>query len=584
MTTEEEAAVHSEVADAISAGQFVERLTAHAWGNLGSERYNAAIAAATSLHNSGDVDLLALFRNYLAAPTVDRGTLFSGIFFRRAMPKLNSRAADMLQTISDFSTRPPEEKAYFPHEGFPAWCQSEPSRPLACLEMAKKEPDKYGRLLVYIFPAGARIDAGLFLSEAIDLARSDNIALKRSAIAALGEMDLCGDPSLQERAIEELRYQIAISMDDVLTAVAFRAMLEIAKRTGDHAAIKAIMIIVPPKAGPETQTAMAEALWRLAKTADTELIETILTALLPLGASNEMVLSQLDEGLSDLLNEDRLPLIVQFLEDVVEHPAFPTDLKAFDSFVHKLTTEHSGLFGLVLVRAFLAGGLQWRLEVAGLVRGIGDEIDEFDVDFQKLGWSDGDITFVCRKAIGYLPLAPVACASILISALRGVGEEAAAHIAALLLDPLLINYPGAPQEYLKKRQEHETKAVAEHIQHALAELQKYLKVLRSAGDVPELRASEQYRRIQKELQREEAAATWKAARAQSIFMSIMKSSMVLNSHQTVHYQEGPDGSLIRRESGMTSHGVSFETPRLDVVDPLGLNYRLMMYRLERRPS
>jgi hypothetical protein len=584
MTPEEATAVQTEVSEAINAGQLIERLVAHAWGQMGSARYNAAADAAAALHNGGEVDLLALFRNYLAAPTVEQGTLFGGIFFRRTMPKLHSNANDMLQTIAAFSARPPGEKAYFPDQGFPAWCQAESSRPLACLELMKTEPEKFERLLIYVFHAGAIIDAPHFLREAIELARSGEMTLKRPAMAALGEMDLRADPTLQDRAIEELRFQIAISMDDAMTAVAFLGLLEIAKRTGDLTAIKASMIIVPPKAGPDTQVAMAQALWRLAKAADSEFIATILSALRPLGASNQLVLDQLDEGLSVLLSEDSLPAVAKFLESVVEHPAFPADLKSFDSLVHKLTTERPDLFGLLLVRALLTGSIPWRLEVAKLVRGIGDHIDEFDIDFKKMSMTDADTAFVCRKAIGHLPLAPVACASILISALRALSGEAAAHVAELLLDPLLINYPGTLQEYVKKRQGKESKPVAKHLEYALAVLQIYLKGLRAAGEVPELRASDQYRKIQQELQREDAAATWKAARAQSIFMSIIKSSMVLHSHQTAYYQEARDGSLVRHESGMTSHGVSIETPRLDVVDPLGLNYRLMLYRLERRPS
>lgn len=581
---EDETAVHAEVSAAINAGQFVERLAAQAWGNLGSERYNAALAAATALHNAGDVDLLAVFRNYLAQPTLERSAVFSGAFFRRAMPNLNSSASDMLQTIAAFSTRPAGEKAYHPDEGFPAWCQSDPSRPLACLELAKKEPEKYRRLLVYIFQAGARVNASHFLDEAINLARSDIAEVKRPGLAALGEMDLRSETKLQDRAIEELEHQIAISTDDNLTAIAFRALLEIAKRTGDNTAIKASMIIVPQKAGADTQTAMAEALWRLAKTADDALIASILTALQPIGASNPLVVSQLDEGLSDLLDERRLGMIGDFLQSIFEHPDAPADLKSFDSVVHKLQGDRRDLFGLLLVHALLTGSIQWRQEVVGLVRGIGDQIDEFDIDFKAMGITDADIAFVCRKAIGHLPLAPVACASILISALRAVGDDAATHIAGLLLDPLLINYPGSPQVYLKKRKRQEPKPVADRIQNALSELGKYLKGLRAAGDVPELRASNQYRKIQQELKREDDAATWRAARAQSIFMSIMKSSMVLHSHQTVHYDEGPDNSLVRRESGMTSHGVSIERPRLDVVDPLGLSYLLVMFRLERRPT
>ena len=52
------AALRTEVADAIGAGFVVERLAAQAWGNLGSERYNAALSAVIDLHNAARIDIV----------------------------------------------------------------------------------------------------------------------------------------------------------------------------------------------------------------------------------------------------------------------------------------------------------------------------------------------------------------------------------------------------------------------------------------------------------------------------------------------------------------------------------------------
>ena len=71
---------------------------------------------------------------------------------------------------------------------------------------------------------------------------------------------------------------------------------------------------------------------------------------------------------------------------------------------------------------------------------------------------------------------------------------------------------------------------------------------------------------------------------QSIFASLVKLSVILYGKRSITYVEGPDGQRSPMEMELKPHSVSFELPRMQVVDPVGLDFVLFMLRAERRKT
>ncbi|WON83582.1 hypothetical protein [Chromobacterium haemolyticum] len=74
----------------------------------------------------------------------------------------------------------------------------------------------------------------------------------------------------------------------------------------------------------------------------------------------------------------------------------------------------------------------------------------------------------------------------------------------------------------------------------------------------------------------------KAAEKKSIFLNLFSRSTLLYGNKSIDYiHAGVNEPPHRMETPLISHGVSMELPRMDDIDPYGLNYMLRVFRLER---
>ncbi len=73
----------------------------------------------------------------------------------------------------------------------------------------------------------------------------------------------------------------------------------------------------------------------------------------------------------------------------------------------------------------------------------------------------------------------------------------------------------------------------------------------------------------------------KGAEKESIFLNLVKRSIILYGKRSITYIEGPGGERRPVEMELKPHNISIEYPRLDVIDPFGLDYKLRVFRAER---
>jgi len=80
---------------------------------------------------------------------------------------------------------------------------------------------------------------------------------------------------------------------------------------------------------------------------------------------------------------------------------------------------------------------------------------------------------------------------------------------------------------------------------------------------------------------ETMSESMRAAEKQSIFLHLVTRSTLLYGNKSVFYMSAGDGASQRMEMPLTSHGVSIDFPRMDNIDPHGLDYMLRVFRAER---
>ena len=193
--------------------------------------------------------------------------------------------------------------------------------------------------------------------------------------------------------------------------------------------------------------------------------------------------------------------------------------------------------------------------------------------------------FLAHKIIGYFFFQPISAASLLLSLMKNTSDEAIqSGLGQLLFDPLLVNYTGKLRLYLKQRSESETGKVKDIVVAAVKAIDDYLATLNTVGNLPALRATEAQREAYKRHMSVSMAESYRAAEKNSALLSIIGKSTLLYGKTSIYRVFAPDGQSHRMEMPMHSFGVEFEIPRMEVIDPAGLNFMLNAFRAEGRSS
>jgi hypothetical protein len=74
--------------------------------------------------------------------------------------------------------------------------------------------------------------------------------------------------------------------------------------------------------------------------------------------------------------------------------------------------------------------------------------------------------------------------------------------------------------------------------------------------------------------------SFKKVRARSPFLSIVHTSMILHGGGSINYVYGAEGEPRRMDMTFKKIGTQIEVPRLQHIDPFGLDYMLRIFRAE----
>ena len=187
--------------------------------------------------------------------------------------------------------------------------------------------------------------------------------------------------------------------------------------------------------------------------------------------------------------------------------------------------------------------------------------------------------FISRKAIGYLFIKPVVCCSIIVPMLRRGNPQVVESLTELLFDPILLNYGGDANNYLKSIPS--TDASYPAIQAALAKNEAFHKGLDSIGTIKELHPSDYQRDVVHQRAHDEMREVHKLAEGKSVLLNLVHRSTILYGRRWLTYVADPGGQLRAIETELKTISTSFELPRHQILDPVGLDYMLRIFRAEK---
>lgn len=564
------------------AGNFLE--TVHTCSRTDRSDCDALALELAALHNEGLIDVVEAFK-LLEDNSSNRSAFFpTRHIFEETLPNLNAPIPSVMRCVLHLYQGAGQDLAAGTViESFIDFCAKEPSQPLDALKEIEANPDELEALLSATLIAGSRIDHSFYLAEATRLCEATNIELRRGAVFSLGRFDWSENVVMLESAVAALERTIATEVDDQTLANTIKsafAFLQQQKALEPRAI--ALILNALSKGDEYALYAIFELFGFHTDKFPVSLLEALPVHLVRVKPAHRGTLDKIDYGISHLFKKGDAEKAIQFLEDMLLMHPNELSMEIFDSATREILSNKT-LISKILTRWFLCGDRALCKAIHVIVGTHHGKDLPLEIDPAELKPADlVRIFFVARKAIGYLFMQPISVASILISLMRlTTDDEVLTGLGAMLFDPLLLNFTGKARDYVMQQSESESGKVKQAIDNSLKAVDDYLENLHSIGNLAALRPGEAQREAYYRDFSRLMAESYKAAEAHSVFLNLFSKSVLLYGRKSINYVYGPDGQSRRMEIPLQSHGIEIEAPRMENLDPFGLDYMLRIFRNER---
>jgi hypothetical protein len=543
-----------------------------------TDESTSLLTQCIELHNSGQIDLLSLIRNP-EFERIDGHRFFIGQhFFCKTVPKLNSTTEEMMRCIHLLVEKGGADLfANQPNIAFQEWCKMDLTRAREVIDAAKNNDSLANEFLTFALTAGNMIE------EARDFVEKYTDGRRISGISALARMNF-DTPAQTHETLSTLLSALDNEPDDQLCANVLMSALEVAEKT-DRSGLNDALLIVKracTETGSFTLHACARALCLHGKSLSEDAVVLLLQSLRSVDPSNKGTIQEIDNGLCVLLGTPHWAHAITYVEDLLT-ASDVISLSELQRFSRKILEGPGHRFHDVFVSWMLSGKKALCEGLNEALRNSRSSEKPIDLPMQHFKLPPIQQVFLCRKAIGYLFFQPVIAGSILVSVLRECDDDVADVVCSLLVDPLLLNYGGNLRNYLSTIEANDPAYT--HIQAAINENDRYLEGLGSVSGIKELRPSEHERQIERLRSHEKMLRSWKMAQKESAILTAVKRSVVLYGKKSITYVEASEtGERRPVEMELQPHSVAIEVPRVEIVDPVGLDYMLRIFRVERLKS
>lgn len=566
-------------------GDFLE--TVYARSSADHNDHSTLALELVALHNEGLIDVVEAFESLKINLSNGPDFFLTRHIFEKALPDLDAPVLPVMGCVLRLYRDVGQDfVAGTTIESFVDFCAKESARPREALAEIEANPDNFADLLPATLIAGSRIDHPFYLAEAIRLCEDKNIELRRRAVFSIGRLSWPENITVPDSAFAALERSAETETDDHILANIVKSAFALLQR--DKAQEPRIVTLIARllSEGDEYTLHVASQIFAFhVEELPTSIIEAIFANLARVKPANIQAFRGFDSGIYHLLKKGHLEKSLQILEDLLF--TFPNELtmQSFQCVASEILGNQA-LFSKVLTRWFLRGD---RVLCEGLHTIVsmyhGDNLP-LEIDPTELKPADFvHILFVARKAIGYLFMQPISATTILLSLMRHTtNDEALMELGKLLADPLLLNFPGKVRDYVVQKSGLESDKVKETIDNALRAIDVYLDDLRSVGNLVALHPGEAQREAYHRHFSGLMAESYKAAEAQSFLQDLFSKSILLYGRKSINYVYAPDGQSHRMEIPLHSHGIGMEFPRVENIDPFGLDWMVRFFKSERLRS
>jgi hypothetical protein len=486
-----------------------------------------------------------------------------------AIPKLNTTVLALMECCRILIKQAGTDLAATrPNGAFRVWCQNNPDEGATVIREARADDKLAKQFVTFALQAAGDVDS------AIDFVQSYADDRRISGMAALAGMAFA-DTAAVRTASTVLEPFVGDRYDDHVRSSALLAAFEVLKKYKDAETAKRLVDAAAIQPGPETLHGLAQVVSLHHVLLNDEALRVALVALEVVNPEHLGTVRVLDMALRQLLGTTAEARALHLLRVMLQDGKLTAE--DFKTTAHELIHGDPQRLYELIVRWLLSGSMVLCSNVSKLV-GV-DKERAFDTTAQPLGLTAAQKVFLCRKAIGFLFVKPVAMCSIVVSVLRASDRDAEGHVTDLLFDPILLSYGGDAKGYLKRIPP--TDPAFQPIQNALMRDEEFYTGLRETGMIKELHPSDYQRDVIRQRMHDDMRTIHRMAEAKSVFLGLVHRSTILYGKRSLVYVTDLDGGQRAVPMDLKAFDTSFELPRLEVLDPVGLDYMLRVFRAEK---
>lgn len=512
-----------------------------------------------ALHNGGDIDLISV-PEQPAFAAIDVHSFFTAQqFYCDAIPQLRTNAAALMACCRILIERAGNDGvSHMPNGAFRQWCRSNPEDAAGIIRDAKAGDDLAMQFVTFALQGANDIET------ATEFVRKYDDNRRLYGMSALGQMTFADTGA--RHAIATVEPFIASNNDDVVRMNALSAAFDILQPLDDNELAKRLVQAVVQSPGPQVLYGLARLLFQPHSSLDIETAGVALNALQAVDAEHQGTIRLLDSGLQRMVGTPNEAQALHYLTEKLREGKLT--LEHFPSTTHKLNTDSPQRVYELVIRWLLSGSIALASSTGQFVRAGKERV--FNTSVQSLDLSPDQQLFLCRRAVGFLFMHPVACCSILVSVIRAGDDAVRAQIGHLLFDPILLSYGGAARDYLASLPSTDTAYAT--VRNVLARFGEFYSAVDAIGSIKELHPSERQLDTAHQRSYDQMREAHKEAEKQSVFRKLMHHSTILHGKRTLTYVVDPGGQKRAFAMDLHKHSTSIELPHLEKLDPVGLDY------------
>ena len=569
-----------DIIEADDAGSLLETIAATPYA-----QFDSAVRLLSGLHNCGDIDFLASCEPPPLAALSDHSFFALQRVFCQTLPHIDCSAEAAASACESMFARAGNDgTAGLVYGSLSEWFRQSPSRAEEGLALIHRHRDTHRRLVRPVLLAGPTHDASKYVEEAFNLSNDSHSPVRLDALWALGQIVPAENEPFLTRTIERFNELVDALVSDEDTAIVVEAALNLLHRTdgGIVNAVEPLFEKASRNHAPATRHALATGLLRHRDHYSQAMTDAVFAALQHTINHESHTAKTIDWLLYQWdLDADR-KRVLAFLVKLFTQGDDALDLQTLSDFRHQLRGQPGDVLGWYVVSLLLTGEHALCTAAQSLLP-FNETRDGLDIDLSSFSLPPRWIPYLARKILGYCILNKESAAALLLSCLRAVPERNLEELEELVFDHFLLNYLTA-MGWFESAVSDDDRA-KQSVERLSSRLRAYVTELDRCGTCPAFRPSERERQLQGYRQADFHRAVHRKAEQGSL-LSILahKATVLYGTSGVVYVQRDADSEPQRQEVGMGAHEYSFEFPRLDVIDPVGLQYNTRLFRSERPPS